>query len=296
MTQLLTIILFGIYAGALLSIGSVGFSMQFGVTNVLNIAFGAILTAAIFIEFWLLGSSTSLWIAIPVAAIAGAVMSLVLGRIIVASFVKRGTTLFGMAMVTIAVGIVIQFTLEAIQGPTLYSYSYGSHTSDVHIGSVTMSVLQLVVIAIAVALMVAVHLILQYTSLGLAMRATAANASLSRACGISTTKIRNAAWLISGALCGIVGVLLGVTTGSFDSTTGGNFFITLVAAAVIGGVGKPYGAMVGALIVGLAGEIAAQLLDPSYKDIVAWALLIVTLLFRPQGIFAEYASERELVG
>lgn len=296
MNQLLTIVLFGTYTGALLSIGSVGFSMQFGVTNVLNIAFGSILTAAMFIEYWVLGSSASLPIVIPVAAVAGAAMSFVLGRVIVASYVKRGTNLFGMAMVTIAVGIVIQFTLEAIQGPTLYAYSYGAHTSNVNIGSVTMSVLQLVVIGCAVALMVIVHVVLHYTNLGLAMRATAANASLSRACGISTTRVRNAAWLISGALCGIAGALLGVTTGSFDSTTGGDFFITLVAAAVIGGVGKPYGAMLGALIVGLASEAAAALINPSYKDIVAWALLIATLLVRPQGIFAEFASERELVG
>lgn len=296
MNQLPTIILFGTYTGALLSIGSVGFSMQFGVTNVLNLAFGSILTAAMFIEYWVLGSSASLPVVIPVAAVAGAVMSLLLGRVVVASYVKRGTNLFGMAMVTIAVGIVIQFTLEAIQGPTLYAYSYGSQTANVNILGVTMSVLQLAVIGCAVGLMLIVHVVLRYTNLGLAMRATAANASLSRACGISTTRVRNAAWLISGALCGIAGVLLGITTGSFDSTTGGDFFITLVAAAVIGGIGKPYGAMLGALIVGLASEAAAALIDPSYKDIVAWALLIATLLVRPQGIFAEFASERELVG
>ena len=296
MNQLLTIVLFGIYTGALLSIGSVGFSMQFGVTNVLNIAFGSILTATMFVEYWVLGSNASLVIVIPVAAVAGAAMSFLLGRVVVASYVKRGTNLFGMAMVTIAVGIVIQFTLEAIQGPTLYAYSYGAHTSNVNIGSVTMSVLQLVVIGCAIGLMLIVHGVLHYTNLGLAMRATAANASLSRACGISTTRVRNGAWLISGALCGIAGALLGITTGSFDSTTGGEFFITLVAAAVIGGVGKPYGAMLGALIVGLASEAAAALINPSYKDIVAWGLLIATLLVRPQGIFAEFASERELVG
>lgn len=296
MNQLLTIVLFGTYTGALLAIGSVGFSMQFGVTNVLNIAFGPILTAVMFIGYWLLGPTSSLWVAIPVAAVAGAALSLILGGLIVPSYVKRGTNLFGMAMVTIAVGIVIQFTLQAIQGPTLYAYSYASHTTEVHIGSVTMSVLQLLVIGCAIVLMLAVHLVLNFTNLGLAMRATAANASLSRACGISTTRVRNAAWLISGALCGIAGVLLGVTTGSFDSTTGGDFFITLVAAAIIGGVGKPYGAMLGALIVGLTSEAAAALIDPSYKNIVAWALLILTLLVRPQGIFAEYASQRELVG
>ncbi|HWF74828.1 MAG TPA: branched-chain amino acid ABC transporter permease [Solirubrobacteraceae bacterium] len=294
MTTLLTVVLFGIYAGALLSIGSVGFSMQFGITNVLNLAYGAVLTAGMFSDYWIGGGSSSVWLAIVLGAVGGAVISLILGRGIVASYVKRGTTLFGMAMVTIALGLVMQFGLQAIQGPADYSYAV-SHTTVVHIGSVAMSTLQLIVIGCAVVLMLAIHALLRYTTLGLAMRSTAADASLARACGVPTTRIRNVAWIISGALCGISGALLGLSTGSFNSTTGGGFFITLVAAAIIGGVGKPYGAMLGALIVGIASEAAAALIDPSYKDIVAWVILILVLLLRPQGIFAEFASERELV-
>jgi len=293
-TTLLTVVLFGIYAGALLSIGSVGFSMQFGITNVLNLAYGAVLTAGMFSDYWIGGGSSSVWLAIVLGAVGGAVISLILGRGIVASYVRRGTTLFGMAMVTIALGLVMQFGLQAIQGPADYSYSV-SNTSVVHIGSVAMSTLQLIVIGCAVVLMLAIHALLRYTTLGLAMRSTAADAALARACGVPTTKIRNVAWIISGALCGISGALLGLSTGSFNSTTGSGFFITLVAAAIIGGVGKPYGAMLGALIVGIASEAAAALIDPSYKDIVAWVILILVLLLRPQGIFAEFASERELV-
>jgi branched-chain amino acid transport system permease protein/neutral amino acid transport system permease protein len=269
--------------------------LQFGITNVLNLAYGAVLTAAMFVDYYLAGGSSSVWVAIALGAAGGAVISWVLGRGIVASYVRRGTTLFGMAMVTIALALVIQFGLQAVQGPADYSY-HVSQTSDVHIGSVTMSVLQLVVIGCALVLMLAVHALLRYTTLGLAMRSTAADPSLARACGVPTTRIRNAAWIISGALCGVSGVLLGISTGSFNSTTGSGFFITLVAAAIIGGVGKPYGAMLGALIIGVASEAAAALIDPSYKDIVAWAILILVLLVRPQGIFAEFASERELVG
>jgi branched-subunit amino acid ABC-type transport system permease component len=295
MTTLLTIVLFGIYSGALLSIGSVGFTMQFGITNVLNLAYGAVLTAAMFVDYYIAGGSPSLWLAIPIGAAGGALVSLVIGSGVVASYVKRGTTLFGMAMVTIGLGLVIQFGLQAIQGPTDYSYRV-SGAGGVRIGSVTLSTLQLVVIGCAAVLMLAVHALLRYTTLGLAMRSTAADPSLARACGVPTSKIRTAAWVISGALCGISGVLLGIDTGSFNSTTGAGFFITLVAAAIIGGVGKPYGAMLGALIVGLASEAAAALIDPSYKDIVAWTILILVLLLRPQGIFAEYASQRELIG
>ena len=295
MTTLLTIVLFGIYSGALLSIGAVGFSMQFGITNVLNLAYGGVLTAAMYVDYYVIGGNSNVWAAIAVGAVGGALFSWMLGRGVVSSYVKRGTTLFGMAMVTIALGLVIQFGLEAIQGPGDYSFTV-AQTSEVRIGSVTMSVLQLIVIGCAVLSMLAIHALLRYTTLGLAMRATASDASLSRACGVPTTRIRNAAWIISGALCGTAGVLLGISTGSFNSTTGSGFFITLVAAAIIGGVGQPYGAMLGALIVGITSEAAAALISPAYKDIVAWGILILVLLLRPQGIFAEFASQRELVG
>jgi branched-chain amino acid transport system permease protein/neutral amino acid transport system permease protein len=144
--------------------------------------------------------------------------------------------------------------------------------------------------------MLLLHLMLNFTRIGLAMRATADDPGLTRACGIPTDRVRSIAWLVSGALCGIAGALVGVTTGSFSSTTVGTFFITLVAAAIIGGIGKPYGAMLGALVVGLASEAAAAYWAPEFKNVVAWAVLILVLLIRPQGIFAEYASERELVG
>jgi branched-subunit amino acid ABC-type transport system permease component len=293
MTTLLTVLIFGAYTGSLLAIGSVGFTMQFGITNVLNLAYGAILTASMFIEYWIGGGNPNVWLGLLIGGLGGGAVSLVFGRAIVTPYVRRGTTLVAMAMVTIGMSLIIQFTLEAIQGPLSYSYHVASN-SEYHIGSVIISSRQVVTIGTAVALMIGVHLLLRYTRLGLAMRATAEDPALARASGIVTRRVQTTAWLVSGALCGIAGVLLGISTGSFNSTTGAGFFITVVAAAIIGGVGKPYGAMLGALIVGLVSQAAAALIDPSYQNIVAWGVLILVLLFRPTGIFAEFAAEREL--
>lgn len=82
--------------------------------------------------------------------------------------------------------------------------------------------------------------------------------------------------------------------GSFDFTTGSAFLIPVIAAAVLGGVGHPYGAMLGALVIGLATELDGTYFDPVYKDVVAFLVLIVVLLLRPQGIFAEVASQKEV--
>jgi len=99
---------------------------------------------------------------------------------------------------------------------------------------------------------------------------------------------------VEGLLCGLAGVALVTELGSFDFTTGSVFLIPVIAAAVLGGVGHPYGAMLGALVIGLATALDATYFSPTYQDVVAFLVLIVVLLVRPQGIFAEVASQKEV--
>jgi branched-subunit amino acid ABC-type transport system permease component len=133
--------------------------------------------------------------------------------------------------------------------------------------------------------MLGLHLLLTRTTLGKAMRATSSNRTLARSCGISTARVTDIAWLISGALCGAAGVALAITTVSFDFTLGSLFLIPMIAAAVLGGIGQPYGAMLGGLIVGVSSEVFAAEGNPNYKDIIAFAILIAVLLIRPRGLF-----------
>jgi branched-chain amino acid transport system permease protein/neutral amino acid transport system permease protein len=85
-----------------------------------------------------------------------------------------------------------------------------------------------------------------------------------------------------------------LNTATLTETTGAGFLVPIIAAAVLGGIGQPYGAMLGALTIGLAGEVAAALISPSYKDVVAFVILIVVLLVRPQGILSEIAAAKEV--
>ncbi|MDP9233372.1 MAG: hypothetical protein M3P01_02330, partial [Actinomycetota bacterium] len=82
---------------------------------------------------------------------------------------------------------------------------------------------------------------------------------------------------------------------SFTSTTGGQFLIPIVAAAVLGGIGHPYGALLGAVVIGIASEVAAAVISPDYKQVVAFVILIIVLLVRPQGILSEIATQKEVV-
>jgi neutral amino acid transport system permease protein len=102
------------------------------------------------------------------------------------------------------------------------------------------------------------------------------------------------AWLISGALCGLAGVVLVLNTSAFQSTTGNDFLVIIVAAAMLGGVGRATGAMVAALVLGVVTEVAAGYISPSFKEVIAFGVLVVVLLIRPQGIFGQAAGERDL--
>lgn len=284
---------FGLVTASILALAAVGFTMQFGVTNILNLAYGEVMGATGFIALLINERGVSIWLCLLIGAIFGAVFSYVLNRLLLVSFIRRGTKLFGMVIVTMAVALIIENVILAVAGPSFFSYQL-PHQSNVHIGSMVFTASQLAIIGLALVCMLAVHLVLRYTKLGIAMRATAAESSLARSCGIRTDRIVDISWLMSGAMCGLAGVTLFINTTTFTSATANEFLVVIVAAAVLGGVGHAYGAMLGALVLGLATEISAAYINPSYKDVIAFGILVIVLLFRPQGILAEIATQREV--
>jgi branched-chain amino acid transport system permease protein/neutral amino acid transport system permease protein len=132
--------------------------------------------------------------------------------------------------------------------------------------------------------MVALHILLTRTEIGKAMRAMSDSVDLAQISGIDTDRITSFTWLLSGCLAGLAGIVLAINITSFQPSFGGEFLFVIFSAVILGGVGSPYGAMLGALVIGLATEMSAVLINSAYKNDVAFALLILTLLLRPQGI------------
>ena len=284
---------FGIVTASILAVAGVGFTLQFGVTNILNLAYGDIMTAAAFVAYLVTSAGLSVWLALVTGAAFGSVFSVLLNRCIYTPFVRRGTRLFGMIIVTIAVSLMVQNGLLAIFGANFFSLKM-PRPSSVHIAGMVFTTVQLAIIAIAVVAMLLIHLLLRYTKLGKAMRATAADPDLARNCGIATDRVIDLAWAISGALCGLAGVILVMNVTAFTASTGAQFLIPIVAVAVLGGIGQPYGAMLGALVIGITSEVAAAIFNPEYKDVVAFVILVIVLIARPQGILSEVATRKEV--
>jgi len=284
---------FGVVTASILAVAGVGFTLQFGVTNILNLAYGDIMTAAAFVAYLVTTAGFSVWLALAAGAAFGAVFSVVLNRALYTPFVRRGTRLFGMIIVTIAVSLIVQNGLLAIFGGNFFSLKM-ARPATVHIAGMVFTTVQLAIIGIAIVAMLLIHLLLRYTKLGKAMRATATDPDLARNCGIATDRVIDLAWAISGALCGLAGVILVMNLTAFTDTTGAQFLIPIIAVAVLGGIGQPYGAMLGALVIGIVSELAATVISPDYKNVVAFVILVIVLLARPQGILSEIAQARSM--
>lgn len=294
MHQLVQAIGFGIAAGAVLSLGAVGFTLQFGISNVLNIAYGALMSIGAFLGLFLLGLGLNVWLAMVIAGLAIGACSVALNRGLISPLVRKGMAPFGLVIVSVSAGIVMEYVIVAVAGPDTQSYGNLGGRTLTFLGW-TLSTAQVVIFGVALVLMLALHLLLTRTQLGRAMRATAANRTLARSCGIATSRISDIAWFLSGTFCGMAGVALAITIESFDFTLGSVFLIPMIAAAVLGGVGQPYGAMIGGLVVGIVSSVSSAYWDPAYQSVVAFGIIIVMLLARPRGLFGNTTSTRKLL-
>jgi branched-chain amino acid transport system permease protein/neutral amino acid transport system permease protein len=277
---------FGLVSMSVIAIAAVGFTMQFGITNMINLAYGEVMISSAYVAYYLNKAGISIWVGMVAGALFGAVFSFLLNRIVYAPFMRKGTSYLGMVIVSLAISLMIANLLLPIVG--YYSVSYQeSSGSLIRIGAILLTTNQIAIIGIAVVLMLAIHGLLRYTRLGKAMRATAANPTLARNCGIPTQRVIDSVWLITGALCGMAGVVAALNSDSFAIALGSGFLITALAAAVLGGAGQPYGAMIGAVIIGLITELSAAKFSPEYKDVVAFGILVLVMVLRPQGLLAK---------
>jgi branched-subunit amino acid ABC-type transport system permease component len=274
---------FGLVAAAVLALAAVGFTLQFAVTNVLNLAYGGVMIVSAYAAYVLNHAGVEIWIAVIASVVAGALMSLFLNTVVYTPFQRRGTSSIAMVIVSLGMTLIFVFGTQAIAGPTNVSYAM-SQGATVKVGSIELTVVQLVLIALSIVVMGLVHGLIRYTRLGKAMRATAANRNLARNCGIRTDRVVTTTWLITGALCGLAGATFAINSGTFGATSTDVFLVLILAAVFLGGPGEPYGAMLGALVIGVATEVSASLIVSSYKDVIAFVILLAMLAVKPTGL------------
>jgi branched-subunit amino acid ABC-type transport system permease component len=280
---------FGVVSAAVLALAAVGFTLQFAVSNVLNLAYGAVMIVSAYAAYAVNNAGVNIWIAVLAAIAAGAVLSVFLNNVVYTPFQRRGSSPIAMVIVSLGMTLILEFGTQALAGATNVSYNM-SQGANIKAGSIELTVVQVVIIALSLVVMLLVHALIRYSKLGKAMRATAANPHLARNCGIRTGRVVMLTWLISGALCGLAGATFAMNSGTFGATSTDLFLVLILAAVFLGGPGEPYGAMLGALVIGLATEMSAAVVVSDYKDVIAFVILLAMLAVRPTGLLGAPAE------
>jgi branched-chain amino acid transport system permease protein len=275
---------YGIVTASLLAIAAVGLSLQYGVTNFANLSYSQYMTVGAFLAWeFNVGLHMNFWLAVCVASIAVGVLSVVTGRVVFAPFQRRGATNLQLVIASFVFATAAAGLMAALWGTEPRGYARPvehPHT----IGPLLLTTTELQTVAVAGGLLVMVHILLSRTRLGKAMRALSDDKSLARLCGVPTQRVSDVAWGISGVLASCGGIALALSLGVFNVGFGLSFLFVILCAVVVGGIGRPYGTMVGALVVGVAVEVSTNVIPAAYKLDVAFVILVVFLIFRPGGI------------
>ncbi len=287
MHQLWLSVGFGLVTASVIAVAAVGLSLQFGITNYINFAYGDFMALGAYLA-WELNAGLlhwNIWVAMVGGSLLVGVFAVVVNQAVLGPFARRFEKVFYVLIVTFALSLIILSLLNSIWGADVKRFNVSSET-PLHIGPFLLTVDQLIVIGIGLVLMVAIHLLLTTTRLGKSMRAMSDNTTLAMTSGIDTKLITTITWFLAGTLAGLAGTVLGITSASITPSFGETFLFVIFAAVIVGGVGSVYGAILGAVIIGLVTEISAVFINASYKLDTAFVVLILVLLFRPSGLFA----------
>jgi len=284
---------FGVVTAALIAIGAMGFTLQFGLTNVLNISYGGVMTVGAFAAFIGEELHMPVLLGVVLAPLSGALLTWALGRTLFAFYARRGAGLFQMVMVTLAVNLILQFGIDAASREQIYRFSFPQGAS-LRAGWFTFTVTQLVLVAVALAVFVALEFLLRRTRLGKALRAMAVEPRLARTCGIPTGKIVNVVWLLSGALAGLAGLAYVINSLTIDASVGTTFLPLVLAAAILGKAGSTRGAVLAALLLGLVTEEVSAWGGAPYATVAGFGILAIVLATRPAALAGQAAGKTEI--
>ena len=275
--------------GSIYALGAVGISMIFGILRFSHFAHGDVMTLGAY------GTLTAVWVlglhplvALPFGIALAVATALAADRAFYRPLRKLPTIYAVIA--SFGVALMIRSLVQLFWGPQNQVFKSGVRAPLVLFDTLRVSSLHLQAIAITVGLALALHWFLSRTRTGRSMRAVSDDPDLASIAGLEPERVIRATWIIGAALAATAGVLAGMDT-QVHANMGWNLLLAMFAAALLGGIGKPMGAVAGGFLLGLVEELSTYpwigsepLVSPSYKSALAFVIMVLVLLFRPQGL------------
>lgn len=293
MEQILQQLVNGLSLGSIYALIALGYTMIYGIIQLINFAHGDVYMVGAYVGYFSmahlhLGFIPSLVLAMVVCSILGVVIERVAYKPL------RKSTRIAVLITAIGMSLLLEYTMMYFAGAEVRSYPElpAAMSKTWQLGGVTITSLQVIIIAISVALMIALQFIVRRTKLGKAMRAVSQDADAAKLMGISVDNTISFTFAIGSALAGAAGVLVGVYYNSINPLMGIMPGLKAFVAAVLGGIGLIPGALLGGYLIGLVETIASGLGWSTFRDAVVFGILILVLIIRPNGVLGKNQREK----
>ncbi len=274
----------GLQFGLVIAMAAIGLSLIFGTTGLTNFAHGEMVTGGALLAFvFNVGLGLNLILATVLAVALGALLGGLLDRGLWRPLRRRGTGLIAALVVSIGLALLLRFTYLYFFGGGSRSYAQYATQRPLEIGPLTIPPRDIVIIVVSVLVLVGVGLALQRTRIGKATRAVADNPALAASSGIDVERVINMVWVFGAGLAVLGGVFLALSQ-QVGYLLGFNILLLLFAGVTLGGLGTAYGALVGSLVIGVFTQLSTLVIPAELQNVGALLVLILILVFRPQGI------------
>jgi len=281
--EIAQLLVFGVVLGGIIALGAVGVSLLFGILRFAHFAHGDMMTLGAYIAFFFAATlGLPLYFAFPIAIVATIAIAVAIDQVLYRRLRRTAPVIllfssFGMAL-------ILRSVVEMIFGPDTVVYDNAIRLPWT-VAGLRIKPDHVVILAGTALLVAALHLFLRHTRTGKAMRAMADDPDLARVSGINTERVIVWTWVIGGGLAAAAGMFLALDT-RLVPLMGWHILLPVFAAAILGGIGNPYGAILGGLAIGIATELSTLILPPVYKPAVAFLVIVAMLIWRPTGLFA----------
>jgi branched-chain amino acid transport system permease protein len=277
----------GLTLGSAYAVIAIGYTLVFGVLNIVNMAHGEIFMFGAFIGLILVtAGGTNIFVALIGAMIGGAFLGYLLELFALRPLRRRKVTHLAPLISTIGVSIFLESVALQIWGPQTQSFPSEFSGSLMDMGAFKISAIQIISLGTAVVLMVLLTVLLSRTKIGKAIRATSENIETAGLLGVNTGRVITFTVMLASALGAAAGVLVGLSFNAIEPTMGMSMGFKGLAVLIMGGLGNVQGAMAGGFILGIAEVFSVAYGASSYRDAVAFGIIILILFIRPEGLFA----------
>jgi branched-chain amino acid transport system permease protein len=298
-------LVFGLALGTVYGLIALGYTMVYGVLQMINFAHGEVFMIGAYIGWsvfavlidWSVGGLHPLWVLpvllAPAMLLCGG-LGMTLERLAYRPLYMRGATRLGPLISAVGASIFLQNFVMLTLGARMKVYMTNlvfPRTWRFNIFGVNVSALVIVIVVVSLLLMWGLVALIQRTSLGRAIRAVSEDREMATAVGIDANRVVGLTFFLGSALAGAAGVLIGLYYTQIDFVMGYSAGLKAFTAAVLGGIGNIKGAMLGGLLLGVIESLASTFINPAFKDVVAFAVLILILVFKPEGILGEKLAD-----